>query len=595
MALKVGDAVANARGQVITESAMTVFVQGKLDESKDYIVYLMVENEAGLWSELASLPLTTEDITVIDPDTSNGKNQGIAIDQDLILTMDISEITDRTAVLTITTNQDGTVYYLIQKASIEAPVDLINHSDRISVDVTHSTPWTTVLESLSPNTEYIIYSLVVGNGNPSKIVSQTFTTADTLKQVQPEVTLISAELVSEGVNLTFESNQGGTYYCLIQESYQEAPEALAIKAQQNGLGKATGQVTTASSMTVFVDALLDAGEQYTAYLVAENEKGLLSDVVSLPLTEKQMMLMGAATGTPEISWYTANPTAETFEIYNADQLAGMALLLSKTSPMDVNGFSGKTIRLMDDIDLSAYQSGTGWLPIGKYDSLYGTFDGNGKTITGLTITGEVGSNQGLFGTLNGGTIKNLMLKEVSITVDKDFVGGLVGSIQNGGIVDTCYVSGTISSENGWGIGGIAGRATGTVRNCVSTVNVSGLEQVGGVVGRLTGTVESCYATGIVTADANAFATAGGIVGYAVKNDDDHCSIENCAALNTSVTGVSEGTHRILGGTGGSLKNTIGLSNNYGNSSMLINGAVISGGSVNPLGKMVLPVLSLLIG
>ena len=70
-----------------------------------------------------------------------------------------------------------------------------------------------------------------------------------------------------------------------------------------------------------------------------------------------------------------------------------------------------------------------WTPIGNEDHLYtGTFDGNGKTISGLYIDSDA-DYQGLFGYLgtsgiNTGTVQNL---SVSGSVSgSDHVGGVVG-------------------------------------------------------------------------------------------------------------------------------------------------------------------------
>ena len=71
-------------------------------------------------------------------------------------------------------------------------------------------------------------------------------------------------------------------------------------------------------------------------------------------------------------------------------------------------FDGKAFVLAYDIDLSAHS----WVPIGSStNAFYATFDGNGKTISGLII-GTVGSGSqlqytGLFGFANLATIKNV--------------------------------------------------------------------------------------------------------------------------------------------------------------------------------------------
>lgn len=55
-------------------------------------------------------------------------------------------------------------------------------------------------------------------------------------------------------------------------------------------------------------------------------------------------------------------------------------------------------------------TGTSWEPIGYYNNVAfkGSFDGNGKTITGLYINRSE-DHQGLFGYINGGTVENVAL------------------------------------------------------------------------------------------------------------------------------------------------------------------------------------------
>lgn len=117
--------------------------------------------------------------------------------------------------------------------------------------------------------------------------------------------------------------------------------------------------------------------------------------------------------------------------------------------VDVPTFSGAQTtlngKLMCDITLEDE-----WTPINKY---YGTFDGNNKTVTGLSIKNGSTDNQGFFGSISRAVIKNLTI-----------CGDVISEAKN--------------------VGGIVGTATySTITNCVSDVVVSGGEDVGGVVGR----------------------------------------------------------------------------------------------------------------
>jgi len=248
--------------------------------------------------------------------------------------------------------------------------------------------------------------------------------------------------------------------------------------------------------------------------------------------------------------------------------------------------------LMTDIDLK----GEEWTPIGDNSTnsdasqFTGTFDGNGKKITGLYINDTSSSlvNAGLFGYVGAsGTIKNIGVESANIinsdnpgdatggvaginngTVQNcyfngfisgtDEVGGVVG-LNMVGTVSNCYSSGTVSSEDN-NVGGVVGHNYGTVQNCYSTSTVtstsSGIAYVGGVVGNNDGTVRNCYSTSTVTSTSSIVTSAGGVAGY---NSE---TVENCVALNPSVSGVQPNFRsRIVGDNPGI------LADNYANSTL----------------------------
>ena len=87
-----------------------------------------------------------------------------------------------------------------------------------------------------------------------------------------------------------------------------------------------------------------------------------------------------------------------------------------------NTYSGKTVVLNADIDLG----GVEWTPIGNSSNKFqGTFDGNGKTISNLVITGTK-SDVGLFGFTTNGEIKNLTVENAKVSGRLD-VGVVAGS------------------------------------------------------------------------------------------------------------------------------------------------------------------------
>ncbi|MFZ2146341.1 MAG: GLUG motif-containing protein, partial [Sedimentisphaerales bacterium] len=137
----------------------------------------------------------------------------------------------------------------------------------------------------------------------------------------------------------------------------------------------------------------------------------------------------------------------------------------------------------------------------------GVFDGNGHTISNLTIEG--GWYLGLFGYLGSGTeVRNLGVVDVNIT-GVDNVGGLVG-YNYGGAVTRCYSTGAVSGD--YFVGGLVGYNSGTVTQCYSSGMVNGSSSVGGLVGGNSSfqvaTLTSCYSTAVVTGDS----CVGGLLG-----------------------------------------------------------------------------------
>lgn len=214
-----------------------------------------------------------------------------------------------------------------------------------------------------------------------------------------------------------------------------------------------------------------------------------------------------------------------------------------------NGNLGINITLTENINLTDMD----WTPIGKDDNkaYTGTFDGNGKTITGLTVTG---SNEyaGLFGFIGpGGTVQNVVLEGVQITSDNSsgYAGGVAGYCYRG-TLENCSVSGSVSgSGSSSDVGGVVGyQLVGSITGCSSSATVKGMNRAGGVVGVTNNgaILTACYATGDVTVenDGTSYACAGGIVGMNGGNS----TLTACYAAG-NVSGKGSGTIHVGGAVG----------------------------------------------
>jgi len=143
----------------------------------------------------------------------------------------------------------------------------------------------------------------------------------------------------------------------------------------------------------------------------------------------------------------------------------------------------------------------------------GAFDGNGHTISHLTIIG--GSYVGLFGQLGSGNwacVSNVGLHAIGVRGTGHSVGGLAGSTYNASIT-ACCSSGSVSGD--YGVGGLVGDNIGTVITSYSSASVTGDHEVGGLVGdnsydgRGWGSIFSSYSTGAVRGTGW---SVGGLVG-----------------------------------------------------------------------------------
>ena len=163
---------------------------------------------------------------------------------------------------------------------------------------------------------------------------------------------------------------------------------------------------------------------------------------------------------------------------------------------------------------SAWSSGSGFSPIGNGSYFTGTYDGLGHTITGLFISRGSSDYIGMFGQMQGATIKNLGLLNARIT-GRQYTGGIVGYNFKASVVN-CSITGSVTGNSDY-VGGLVGYSDGgAVSNSYSSAAVTGAAGwVGGLVGSNTNntsvisTISSSYATGNVTGVST---YAGGLVG-----------------------------------------------------------------------------------
>lgn len=212
-----------------------------------------------------------------------------------------------------------------------------------------------------------------------------------------------------------------------------------------------------------------------------------------------------------------------------------------------------------DLGVSPWNDASGWEPIGGNGNAFtGTFDGQGHTISGLTINRST-DYIGLFGYTNtGAIIRNLGLIDVSIR-GRNTVGGLVGYLLDG-TVSNSYVKGKVNQNTNSGndIGGLVGSSTGTITDSYVNVIVGGSSHVGGLAGRNGGAIEGSYALGSLLGSNR----LGGFVG----SNDGTGTISNSYS-SVDVTS-NQFNQNIFGGLVG--QNFGAISNSYASGIMVVN-------------------------
>lgn len=206
---------------------------------------------------------------------------------------------------------------------------------------------------------------------------------------------------------------------------------------------------------------------------------------------------------------------------------------------------GKTFKQNADITLTAAHTSIGRYFEGTYKYFKGTYDGNNKTISNLTVNAPNSNYQGLFGYTSKAVIKNVTLANCNIT-GKQYTGGIVGYASTSTAIENCHVNGNINAtaSDAGGHGGIAGSATATsITNCTVTGTIStsvSNDNYGGIVGAANYDVviTSCENAANISGDGQ---NHGGIVGrdYNRSNKFKYC-------LNTGVVNGNQYVGAIAG-------------------------------------------------
>lgn len=283
---------------------------------------------------------------------------------------------------------------------------------------------------------------------------------------------------------------------------------------------------------VVAPAALDNGLTLVLYNEQDHE---WTKTANRAVTLSAGRILNLGTVTPDV--FSPSAGYEVIDgVYHIHNAAGLLAWAGQTDVMTAD------VVLEGDIDMT----GKSWIPIGNNisadDGYSGSFDGNGKRITGLSVTVE--GNAGLFGGLaQGSRVHDVRFSQAVIESNStSSCAGVVAGISLG-VIDRCEVEN--STVSGHYAGALVGNNSTQVNNCLATnVTVTASYAAGGIAGVSYGKVEYCDVLGsgtVITANGSS-ARAGGIVGYTAEEASITTSgrLLKCAVEGITVVGAFGG-------------------------------------------------------
>ena len=179
------------------------------------------------------------------------------------------------------------------------------------------------------------------------------------------------------------------------------------------------------------------------------------------------------------------------------------------------------------------EDGVEWTPLGDNNAIFsGNFDGDGNSITNMTISESSNGNQALFGSIKNSYIYNLSVSGSITPEGGSTYAGIVG-VAESSTVFNCnnYVSiNPVSGYQGQ-CGGIIGSGNGTIiiTNCNNYGKIESANPVGGIIALFQNTNGDPYISGCTNhASIAGSENVGGIIG----NADSKITISNCTNNGT---------------------------------------------------------------
>lgn len=335
---------------------------------------------------------------------------------------------------------------------------------------------------------------------------------------------------------------------------------------KTGIGEEVGEVEEVSHFRVEEFK----PEQYIVKVEMEDQPEVFSEITKLIVSEDGKVSFGLKLDN-YVMPQQGQPQAEVVVEFGtlSEGQASTKYITMQALVDRINADPDGTYTLEHDIDAGMVQGEDVLIP-----EFRGTFNGKGYKIKGLTTT--------LFGTISGGTVKNVKLENVSITKQGSYGDAGGGTLANKAManasVEDVHVSGSLKTPNSRQLlGGLIGRMDyAAVRRCSANLEITGtFNTTGGLIGQMSNLrnvnngngsniIENSYAVGTIRGNQTNGAI-GGLIGW--HNSNCSTSVTNCYT-NVSME-VAKSNQKESGGFIGYIGNADGtgiLKNNVSYSS-----------------------------
>lgn len=315
------------------------------------------------------------------------------------------------------------------------------------------------------------------------------------------------------ITLTREAVAQGTVTSTAITTFEVSPSSAELNNNTNRTFAATAQATTSTTTVPAHTTLTGGGKEFYYYdgtLYASTDDFDSDPVVTGPTSDGisyAWTLNGLPTSVTYSGQNSANltiaagtmpdPTIATATVTVTASKGGA----SSTKSFTVDFYNGVTVvDEMSDLGASGYYVLAADIDASSFTgdiTFTGTLDGRYHTISGLT--------RPLFTTVNGGTVKNVIIDKVTISGIAN-AGAICGTAQGNAKIYNCGVlnsDGTSSVSGTTNAGGLVGTIASSsdvrVVNCYNYATVGGGTYAAGIVGRNQGTVSgttTVNATGV---------------------------------------------------------------------------------------------------